>query len=91
MPIPSSCSCRLARIGLHCSKLDEPWDDTLWDCDFSVNQAGVALSTSIINLCDVVGATCPGDPEAELDQELDVTTDFSTDLTNWRTIEGLED
>ena len=67
---------------------DAPWEDTVWSYYFSVNRAGVALSTSILNPCDVVGATCPGD---ELDVERDVTTDFSVDLTNWTTIEGRDD
>lgn len=67
-------------------QLDPPFDTTVGGGSrFSVNQAGGALITTRITC-----STCPGDV-AEVDLELDVTIDFSVDLTNWRTIEGLDD
>jgi Tol biopolymer transport system component len=55
---------------------------------FSVNRAGIALIPSFIYPCEG-SSPCPGysDDEGEV---LD-TIDFSTDLTNWSTIESLDD
>jgi hypothetical protein len=74
-------------------KVDAPvaWDDEAETTDFSVNRAGIAFNYSIINPCEVVGATCPGEAKTELDVKRPVTIEFSTDLTNWRTIVGLDD
>lgn len=68
-------------------QLDRPFDTTdigggTW---FNVNQVGVALITTRTPC-----STCPGGV-AELDQGLDVTIDFSVDLTNWTTLRGLGD
>ena len=55
--------------------------------DFSVNRAGIAFSYSFrIDFCEAP-KHCP----AETEDELDLTIDFSTDMTNWWTIEGLDD
>lgn len=68
-------------------QLDRPFDTT--DIGggtlFNVNQVGVALITTRTTC-----STCPGGV-AEVDLELDVTIDFSVDLTNWTTIRGLGD
>jgi hypothetical protein len=64
----------------------DPAADSGWR-RFSVNQAGVALSTWTFSPCELADATCR-DPLAEADRELDVTTHFSTDLSNWSTIDS---
>jgi hypothetical protein len=73
-------------------KVDAPWDeDSLDYADFSVNRAGIAFSYSFFNPCEVVGAVCDFPAGTEEEYEWDITIDFSTDLTNWWTIEGLDD
>lgn len=68
-------------------QLDPPFDTTLTleVPRFSVNQAGVALSTTTIHPTITTGDV------AEVDIQPDVTIDFSVDLTNWKTLEGLDD
>ncbi len=53
---------------------------------FSVNRAGIALIPSFVSPC---ATSCTG-PESDEGLLLD-TIDFSTDLTNWSTIEVLDD
>jgi hypothetical protein len=52
---------------------------------FSVNRAGIALVPSFIYPCVASCTVAEADMPARLD-----TVDFSTDLTNWQTIESLE-
>lgn len=55
---------------------------------FSVNRAGIAFSYIHRSLRSTEGCLPGADGE---DVELDRTSRFSTDLTNWWTIEGLDD
>ena len=68
-------------------QVDRPFDtsDIGFGTWFNVNQVGVALITTRTTC-----STCPGGV-AEVDLELDVTIDFSVDLTNWTTLRGLGD
>jgi hypothetical protein len=63
--------------------------DLLEDRDFNVNRDGIAFSSSIFDPCNAENARCSGDPD--IDPPLSITLRFSTDLTNWRTIERLDD
>lgn len=80
----------------HVDAPEVTWDDLTGGRDFSVNRAGVAFSSSTIHdLCEL-GQPCtfPNAEAArlaELDGVFDVTIQFSTDLTNWTTIEELND
>jgi hypothetical protein len=59
---------------------------SLPDSRFSVNSAGVAVIHSFTEPCD--GAyPCAGYTQDEADREVLDTIDFSTDLTNWSTIQ----
>ena len=53
---------------------------------FSVNGAGVAMIRSYVDPCDG-SYPCPGYTEDEAGVFVVDTIDFSTDLTNWSTIQ----